>query len=298
MIWLIGCKGMLGTEVARQLTEKKIDFLAAGHEVDVTDFSALADFIEGKNIDFIINCTGYTNVDKAESEPDLAKIINEIGTENIARLAKKIHAALIYISTDYVFAGTGNSPLTEEMPVSPIGVYAKTKVAGEIAVQKQLAEHYILRTAWLYGYSGKNFVYTMLRLMNSRDSVKVVNDQKGSPTFAADLAEVIIKIIEQASSNRLLPYGIYHCTDSGEATWYDFACEIKKQAAELGLLKNRNCIVNPCSTEEYPTPAKRPAYSVLANDKIQKALGIKNPVWQESLWKFLSSPLFDKSQIE
>nr|MCR5766495.1 dTDP-4-dehydrorhamnose reductase [Treponema sp.] len=250
MIWLIGCNGMLGTEVASKLSERKIDFVGTGHEVDITEISALSDFAEGKNIDFIINCTGYTNVDKAESEPDLAKKINEIGTENIARLANQIHATLIHISTDYVFDGTATVPYTEDTPVSPVGVYALTKASSEIAVWKNLNEYYIFRTAWFYGFSGKNFVYTMLRMMNSHDSVKVVNDQKGSPTFAVDLAEVIIKIIEQASSNRPLPYGIYHCTDSGEATWYDFACEIKKQAAELGLLKNKNCRVIPCTTEE------------------------------------------------
>ncbi len=301
MIWLIGCHGMLGTEVSRRLKEKKIDFVATGHEVDITDFSALSDFamnIIGKNIDFIINCAAYTNVDKAESESNLAQRINEDGPANIARLANQIHAILIHISTDYVFDGTDNLPFTENNRIVPIGVYGKTKAAGEIAVQKQLEEYYIIRTAWLYGHAGKNFVYTMLRLMNGRDSIKVVDDQKGSPTFAADLAEVIIKIIEQASSNSPLPYGIYHCTDSGEATWYDFACEIKKQGIELGLIDNKNCIINPCATEEYPTPAKRPAYSVLDKEKIQKTLGITIPAWQESLRKFLESPLFDKSRIE
>ncbi len=304
MIWLIGCNGMLGTEVASKLSERKIDFVGTGHEVDITEISALAEFAKGKNIDFIINCAAYTNVDKAETEVELAQLINENGSENIARLASQIGATLIHISTDYVCDGTGSSLLKEDKKIGPIGVYAKTKAAGEIAVQQNTTEYYIIRTAWLYGHAGKNFVYTMLRLMNGRDSIKVVDDQKGSPTFAADLTDVIIKIITTNSGHHgnseqpEIPYGIYNFTDSGEITWYDFACEIKKQGIELGLIDNKNCIINPCATEEYPTPAKRPAYSVLDKEKIQKALGITIPAWQESLRKFLESPLFDKSRIE
>ena len=301
MIWLVGCNGMLGTEVSLQLTEKKIDFIATGHEVDITDFSAVVSFAMekiGKNIDFIINCAAYTNVDKAESEPDLAKIVNEKGAENLARFANKIHATLIHISTDYVFDGSGNLTLTEDALIAPIGVYGKTKADGEIAVQKQLVEHYIIRTAWLYGWAGKNFVYTMIRAMNSRDSINVVNDQKGSPTFAGDLADVILKIIEAARNSKKIPYGIYHYTDLGEISWYDFACEIKKQGMKLGLIKNQKCDIIPCITEEYLTPAKRPEYSVLSKEKIQKALSIEIPVWQESLREFLSSPFFDKSRIK
>lgn len=303
MIWLTGCNGMLGTELVRQLTENKIDFIPSGHEVDITDFFALEKFAlsatdkSGKKIDFIINCAAYTAVDKAESEPELAKKINETGTEKLARIARKFGSKLIHISTDYVFDGTASFPYTEEMPAAPTVIYGKTKAAGEIAIQKQLNDYYILRTAWLYGFSGKNFVYTMLRLMNSCDSVKVVNDQKGCPTFAADLAEVIVKIIEKSASGSPIPYGIYHCTDSGETTWYDFACEIKRLGIETGLLANKNCIVNPCSTEEYPTPAKRPAYSVLNTEKIQKSLGISLPSWKESLNRFIHSPYFEKSRI-
>ena len=293
MIWLIGCKGMLGTEVARQLTENKIEYVGTDIDVDITNTQALAEFAKGKNISYIINCSAYTAVDKAESDKDFAKKLNEDGPRNIANLANQIHAKMIHISTDYVFDGTGKTPYTEDMPIAPIGVYGKTKADGEAAVRQNLKEYYIIRTAWLYGWAGKNFVYTMLKAMNNHEAVKVVNDQKGTPTFAGDLANVIIKIIKKTD----VPYGTYHCTDLGEITWWDFTNEIKKQGIASGLITNKDCIVNPCTTEEYPTPAKRPAYSVLSKEKIQKTLGIKLPEWKESLKVFLDSELFDKNRI-
>ena len=192
MIWLIGCKGMLGTEISRQLSENKIDFVGTDIDVDITNPQALADFAKGKEISYIINCSAYTAVDKAESDQDFAKKLNEDGPRNIACLANQIHAKMIHISTDYVFDGTGSFPYTEDMPIAPIGVYGKTKADGERAVRENLNEHYIIRTAWLYGWAGRNFVYTMIKAMNTHDSVKVVNDQKGTPTFAGDLAAVIL----------------------------------------------------------------------------------------------------------
>lgn len=294
MIWLIGCKGMLGTEIARQLSVNKIDFVGTDIDVDITNPQALAEFVNGKDISYIINCSAYTAVDKAESDADFAKKLNEDGPRNIANLANQIHAKMIHISTDYVFDGTGSVPYTEDMPVAPIGVYGRTKAAGEAAVRQNLREYYIIRTAWLYGWAGKNFVYTMIKAMNTHDSVKVVNDQKGSPTFAGDLADVIIRIIKKDD----VPYGTYHCTDLGEITWCDFTNEIKKQGVELGLITNKECVVNPCSTEEYPTPAKRPSYSVLCKDKIQKILDYKLPEWYESLTMFLTSSLFERERIK
>ena len=294
MIWLIGCKGMLGTEISRQLSENNIEFAGTDIDVDITNPQALADFAKGKEISYIINCSAYTAVDKAESDEAFAKKLNEDGPRNIANLANQIHAKMIHISTDYVFDGNGSSPYTEDMPIAPIGVYGKTKAAGERAVSDNLKEHYIIRTAWLYGWAGRNFVYTMIKAMNTHDSVKVVNDQKGSPTFAGDLAGVILKIIKKDD----VPYGTYHCTDLGEITWWDFTNEIKKQGVELGLITNKDCVVNPCSTDDYPTPAKRPAYSVLCKDKIQKVLGITLPDWKESLKTFLTSVLFDSERIK
>ena len=324
MIWLIGNKGMLGTEIARQLTENKLDFVGTDRDVDFTDMASLESFVDGKNIDYIINCAAYTAVDKAESEPELAAKLNAIGPQNLAEIANRLDATLIHISTDYVFDGTGDTPRTEDMLPSPIGVYGATKCNGETAVIMCCKKYYILRTAWLYGWAGKNFVYTMIKAMNTHDAVKVVNDQKGTPTFAGDLAGVIIKIMEKnagpqtgaggsgaaesaekttgtaEAAEPAVPYGIYHCTDLGEITWWDFTNEIKKQGIEKGWINERGkaCTVNPCTSDEYPTPAKRPAYSVLSKDKIQAALGITLPDWKESLGVFLSSPLFDKSRIE
>ena len=295
MIWLIGCKGMLGTEIARQFKENNIEYTGTDIDVDITNPEALDKFASSlNNLHYIINCSAYTAVDKAESDIELATKLNVNGPENIAAVAKKYGAKMIHISTDYVFDGTGNTPRTEDMPIAPIVVYGVTKADGEKAVATTTKEYYILRTAWLYGWSGKNFVYTMIRAMNTHDAVKVVNDQKGTPTFAGDLAGVIIKIIQKNNG----PYGIYHCTDLGEITWWDFTNEIKRQGIEKGWVTNKDCVVNPCATEEYPTPAKRPAYSVLSKDKIQKTLGIALPDWKDSLNKYLSSPLFDKTRIE
>lgn len=293
MIWLIGSKGMLGTEIARQLSENKMGFVGTDIDVDITNIDALRSFAKEKRINWIINCAAYTAVDKAESDTELADKLNNIAPGNIAKVAKEIGAKFIHISTDYVFDGTGNTPRTEDMPIAPIGVYGTTKAAGEKSVIANTKDYYILRTAWLYCWHGKNFVYTMIRAMNTHDVVKVVADQKGTPTFAGDLADVILKIIEKGN----VPYGIYHCTDLGEITWWDFTVEIKKQGIKAGWITNKDCVVNQCTTDEYPTPAKRPAYSVLDKTKIQKALDITLPQWQDSLNKFLTSSLFEKDRI-
>lgn len=289
MVWLIGCKGMLGTEVARQLKNSNIDYIGTDIDVDITKLEVLEDFAnKNPKIDWIINCSAYTAVDKAEDDKDFANLLNNIGPKNISSVAKKINAKMIHISTDYVFDGTGNIPYTEDMDVKPIGVYGQTKADGEKSVIDSGCEYYIFRTAWLYGYDGKNFVYTMLKLMESKQELSVVSDQKGTPTFAGDLANCVIKTI---TSKNQIPCGIYHCTDLGEITWYDFACEIYKQGKATGKLSNE-CKINPCSTDEFPTKAKRPAYSVLSKEKIQQTLGIALPMWNESLNVFMNSPLF------
>lgn len=320
MIWLIGNKGMLGTEIARQLTEKNIAFVGTDREVDITDVQALESFALStthSQIKWIINCSAYTAVDKAETDVELATKLNVEGPRNIATVAKKIGATMIHISTDYVFDGTGKVPYTEDMELAPLGVYGRTKAAGEQAMQAILSDNfYILRTAWLYGWAGKNFVYTMVKNMNIRDSMIVVNDQFGTPTFAGDIAFSILRIIELNESNNskqsisnettslaaassgntvssgtVIPYGIYHCTDLGLISWYDFALEIQRLGLENGLITHE-CKVNPCKTAEYPSQAVRPAYSVLCKDKIQKALNYKLPDWKESLKKFMTSPFW------
>ena len=300
MIWLIGCNGMLGTEVSRQLKEIKISYIGSDREVDFTDENAVKNFASDKDIDFIINCAAYTAVDKAETDVELCRKLNAKGPEVIAKYAKSIGATLLHISTDYVFDGTGDTPRTEDMPIAPIGVYGVTKAEGEKSVSDITDKYYILRTAWLYGWTGKNFVYTMIKAMNTHEAVKVVNDQKGSPTFAGDLAKVIIEFYKHTCQGSPVQYGIYHCTDIGEITWWDFTNEIKKQGIEAGWINEtgKKCVVNPCSTGEYPTPAKRPAYSVLCKDKVQKILGLDLPDWRSSLGYFLRNVRFDSSRIE
>jgi len=303
MIWVTGCNGMLGKQVCRDLSEQKIEFLSTGSEVDITDFEQLKAFASLKRIDFIVNCASYTAVDKAESDEQSAFDVNSKGSENLARIAKECGATLIHISTDYVFDGKGVSdsegkmiPYTEEMPVNPCGVYGSSKAEGEKLIISHLEKFYILRTAWLYGEYGKNFVYTMIKAMNSRDSLKVVDDQYGSPTFTRDLSRIIVQII---TSKKTVPYGIYHCTCCGKASWWDFAVEIQKHSAAAGLLNEcgRNCVINHCSTAEYPTSAKRPALSVLDNSKIQKALCIQLPHWNASLREFVNTVLPDNSYL-
>ena len=311
MIWLIGCKGMLGSEVARQLDEKKYHWVGTDKEVDITNAEALSAFEKSvetssyldttstdKHIKWIINCSAYTNVDKAEEEPELADKLNNTGALNIARTARSIGAKLIHISTDYVFGGNGKEPYTEDMEKNPLGVYGKTKSDGEDAIQKEMTQFYILRTAWLYGFDGKNFVYTMTKLMNSHDQIRVVNDQKGTPTCTVDLAAAIIKIIEKSDSateafgkHSAPTAGIYHFTNGGETTWYDFACEIYRLGRKAGKI-TQECQVTPCTTEEYGAAVERPAYSVLSKDKICKELKIKLPDWKASLEKFIKSDRF------
>ena len=311
MIWLIGCKGMLGSEVARQLDEKKYNWVGTEKEVDITDADALMNFVKSvetstyldttsndKHIKWIINCSAYTNVDKAEEDTELADKLNNTGVLNIARTARSIGAKLIHISTDYVFNGQGKEPYTEDMEKDPLGVYGKTKSAGEDAIQKEMTQYYILRTAWLYGFDGKNFVYTMTKLMNSHEQIKVVSDQKGTPTCALDLAAVILKIIEksdkatEAFGKHSAPaFGIYHFTNGGQTDWHEFATEIYRLGRKYGRI-TQNCEVKACSTEEYGAKVQRPAYSVLCKDKICKELKIKLPDWKVSLEKFIKGDRF------
>lgn len=314
MIWLIGCKGMLGSEVSKQLEENKLPWVGTDKEVDITNPQALEDFVNKietasyfpselthseRKINWIINCSAYTNVDKAEEEPELAEKLNVTGPLNIARIARSIGAKLIHISTDYVFNGTANTPYTEDMHKEPLGVYGKTKAAGEDAIMKEMNTFYIIRTAWLYGFDGKNFVYTMSKVMNSHDTVRVVNDQMGTPTCAVDLASIILKLISKNDNAKTFfgkksapSYGIYHFTNEGATSWYDFACEIYKLGRKFGRIQ-QECKVTACTTEEYGANVQRPAYSVLSKLKISKALKIKIPDWKNSLEKFIKNERFN-----
>ena len=289
MIWLIGNKGMLGNDVEKLLKERCLTYWVSDKEVDISDYKALEKFGKDKEIKWVINCAGYTKVDKAEEEIDEAFRINKDGVRNIALFSAKRQIRLIHISTDYVFDGwqeEGVVAYSEDDKTNPINIYGKSKLAGEEEIKKILEEYFIIRTAWLYGLQGNNFIYTMLRLFKERDLVKVVEDQWGSPTYTMDLAGVILKIIEDDS----VSYGIYHFTNEGMTSWYEFARTIYKKAKRLGLVEsNKKVEIQPIKTEGYPTAARRPKYSVLSKEKIKREFNIKIRDWDEALEDFLVS---------
>ena len=278
MIWLIGNKGMLGSELAQVLAASGLEFAGSDREVNILDPEAIAGFTEGKKIEWIVNCAAYTAVEKAEDEVELCSRLNIDGPENIARAALALGARLIQISTDYVFDGSSTRPYREDDPVAPIGVYGRTKAEGEARVRAACPDHIILRTAWLYGTHGPNFVNTMLKLMRERDKIGVVADQRGTPTYAADLASAILSILRSPQP----VYGTFHFTDLGETTWHEFAVAIRRLGREHGLLPH-DCAIDPLTTAQYPTKVRRPAYSVLSKEKIVEAYGLKIPKWEESL---------------
>jgi dTDP-4-dehydrorhamnose reductase len=288
---------MLGTEFSLILKKNGVSFTGTDREVDITSPSALASFVEqeaaaGRSIGWIVNCAAYTAVDKAEDDRDFCRRLNADGPGNIARIAQGAGARLIHISTDYVFDGRGIEeggslrPYREDDPTGPIGVYGLTKRDGEQAVLENNPRSCIIRTAWLYGKHGGNFVHTMLRLMNERDEVKVVNDQCGSPTWAKDLSETLALLIAMEAEGRDFPGGVYHYTNEGNITWFDFAREIYRRGREIGFIKSE-CAVRPCTSAEFPSRVKRPAYSVLDKTRIRTALGIDIPAWDDSLGEFL-----------
>ncbi|MBQ7039943.1 MAG: dTDP-4-dehydrorhamnose reductase [Clostridia bacterium] len=267
-ILITGAKGQLGNEFSKLLGSSAI--LTDYDNLDITDYEQVKNAPEA---DIIINCAAYTNVDGAEDDYDGACQLNAKGVENLTKLAEMRNIPIVHVSTDYVFDGEGKKPYTECDATNPKSVYGNTKLEGERIVSAY-PKHYIVRTAWLYGEMGKNFVKTIARVGREKGKLKVVSDQFGCPTNAKDLAEQILRLIKTDA------YGTYHCTGSGECSWFDFACEIIKL---LGI----ECEVSPCKTGEFPAKAKRPAYSVLDNSKLEKAVGAKMPQWKESLEKYL-----------
>ena len=284
MIWVIGGKGMLGQELCAKLQREGLPYVMTDLECDVTAPGQLQAFATGRNLSWIVNCSAYTAVDRAEDEEVKAHLINATGAANIAATAAAIGARMIHISTDYVFAGTATRPYTEDDAVAPVGAYGRTKAAGEDLVRRHCPASFILRTAWLYGRHGNNFVCTMLRLMKERSELSVVADQWGSPTWTSTLCGVIVELIRRNAT----AFGIYHVTDEGQTTWHEFASEIRILSLERGLLA-REIPIQPIRTDQYPTKAKRPLYSVLSKEKICTYLGRELPGWRASLAHFLDS---------
>ena len=246
-------------------------------ELDICDLNQVNTFFKSnKKIDYCINCAAYTAVDKAESDVEKAFEINANGAKNLAIACREFDAVLIQVSTDFVFNGEKNEPYTETDVAKPISVYGASKLQGEIEIKQILETYFILRTSWLYSEHGANFMKTMLRLAETRDEISVVSDQIGTPTYAGDLADVILKIIRSKTKN----FGLYHYSNEGVASWYDFAKAIFE--ASHSQIK-----LNPIKTAAYPTPAKRPFYSVLNKSRIKKNLKVETPYWRDSLVKAL-----------
>ena len=280
-ILVTGSKGQLGSEIQKiGFTILDDVFYTDREELDITDYAAVESFVKKNEIDTIINCAAYTAVDLAEDEVEKAELINTKAVANLANVAAEEDCLLIHISTDYVFDGASSEPYTEKVKAAPLSVYGKTKLAGEKEILKSGCWYIIIRTAWLYSTYGNNFVKTILRLAGERQEINVVNDQIGSPTYAADLAKTIISIMD--FDERIEHEGIYHYTDEGTCSWYDFAKEIVR-------LSGKDCQVNPISTTEYPTRAPRPAYSVLDKTKIKRTFAVAVPDWKTSLAEMINS---------
>ena len=279
VILVTGANGQLGMEF-RQLPAAYpgYQFIFTGkEELDIADRQAVNEFFKKNKIVFCINCAAYTAVDKAESEKNIAEKINADGPANLAAACRDHGVHLFHISTDYVFNGMGSVPYLPDDATEPVNFYGSTKLNGEKKALEENKDIIIIRTAWVYSSYGNNFLKTMIRLMNERESISVVSDQQGSPTYAADLAAAIMQIIDR---NNFVP-GIYHYTNTGITNWFGFAKEI---ASGIGT----KCIVNPISTAKYPTPAARPAYSALDTEKIRSVFGISIPQWQDSLRRCLA----------
>ena len=280
-ILVTGANGQLGNEM-RVVSKGSSDryIFTDVEELDITNRDAVANFVKENDIKVVVNCAGYTNVEKAEDEENLAELINAQAVEYLALACRENHATLIHISTDYVFGGNeGNTPRKENEPVNPTGAYGRTKLHGEQAIWKVGCNYLIIRTAWLYSEFGNNFVKTMRKLTSERDKLNVVFDQIGTPTYAFDLANVIFKIIEERRYDELT--GIYHFSNEGVISWYDFAKEICE-------LSGNSCDIQPCHSDEFPSKVKRPSYSVLDKTKIKNSLNITIPHWKESLKKCIS----------
>lgn len=279
IILVTGSDGQLGSEIQRLSKQFALyDFLFIDKkDVDLTNPSAFTSYAHNFQIKYLINCAAYTTVDVAEKEQEIAAIVNESVPQMLAGYCKENDIRMIHVSTDYVFDGNGNKPLPEEALPNPLSVYGLTKLNGEKRVLEILPDSYVIRTAWVYSVYGKNFLKTMLTLGKQRPELNVVYDQVGSPTCAADLAMAMVSMIGSIEEGIDVP-GVYHYSNEGVISWYDFAVEIVKQA-------KLNCKINPILSHEYPTAAKRPAFSVLNKSKIKRTFNLNIPHWADSLEK-------------
>jgi len=280
-----GC-GQLGMSLRRVMADAiYADVVDAPDTVllDITDLAAVRSMVASEGVDVIVNCAGYTNVDAAESHADAAELLNAKAVENLAVAMKEVGGLLVHISTDYVFGSKHNTPIPEDAVTAPESVYGQSKWHGEEAIRRVGCRSVIIRTAWLYSEFGKNFVKTMLRLTAEKPSLKVVFDQVGTPTYAGDLAEAIVHVIASEASVSQT----YHFSNEGVCSWYDFAKTIAEYAGHTA------CDIQPCHSDEFPSPVRRPAYSVLDKTKIKETFGLRIPYWTDSLKKCLRNLIAD-----
>lgn len=281
-ILVTGANGQLGNDMRIVSRGSKDQYIFTDvAELDITDAAAVEKMVADNKVEVIINCAAYTNVDKAEDDYDLAELLNATAVKNLATAIKQNDGTLIHISTDYVFGGTkNNTPCGEDEPANPTGVYGITKLHGEQAIEAVRCKHLIIRTAWLYSEFGKNFVKTMLNLTATKSSLNVVFDQVGSPTYAYDLAQAIFTIVENRKYEGT--DGIYHYSNEGVCSWYDFTKMIAEYAGHTA------CDIQPCHSNEFPSKVVRPSYSVLDKTKIKNTFGIQIPYWTDSLKRCLA----------
>lgn len=281
-IAVIGQSGQVARALTREAAARGVRLLAAGRpSVDLTDAGSVYTFLLSTKADLIVNAGAITGVDKAEVQRDQAFLINAAGPRVLSRLAAETGVPVIHLSTDYVFDGANRTPYVESDPIAPMGVYGASKAAGEAAVRDEQPQHLILRTSWVFSSDGENFVKTMLRLGAARDEVGVVSDQVGCPTYAGDIAGAILELAPRLVSDKTgALWGTYHYTNCGATTWHDFAVEIFALAGREGLRVPR---LKAITTAEYPTPARRPTYSVLDNTKFERAFGLARRHWREPL---------------
>ncbi|BFK19700.1 dTDP-4-dehydrorhamnose reductase [Mediterraneibacter glycyrrhizinilyticus] len=274
-ILVTGVKGQLGHDVMNELAKRGHTGIGVDvEEMDITDARKVNEVIRASEVEAVIHCAAYTAVDAAEDQVELCRKINAEGTENIAKVCKELDIKMMYISTDYVFDGEGTRPWEPDDERHPLNVYGLTKYEGELAVEKHLDKFFTIRIAWVFGVNGKNFIKTMLKLSETHDELNVVDDQIGSPTYTYDLAVLLVDMIETEK------YGRYHATNEGLCSWYEFACEIFRQAG-------RDVKVNPVSSDEFPTKAKRPHNSRMDKSKLTENGFTPLPAWQDALKRYL-----------
>lgn len=280
-VLVTGAKGQLGTDLMNELEKRGIEGIGVDvQEMDITDAEACRRVIKHSGADAVIHCAAYTAVDAAEDNADLCRRINGEGTRNVAQACKEADTKLMYISTDYVFDGQGTRPWEPDDERHPLNVYGQTKYEGELAVEKWVKKFYIVRIAWVFGVNGKNFIKTMLNLGKTHDHLTVVDDQVGSPTYTYDLSRLLVDMAEKEN------YGRYHATNEGLCSWYEFACEIFKQAAEIDPAYGK-VSVSPVSSDQYPAKAKRPSNSRMSKEKLTENGFEKLPTWQDALHRYL-----------